>query len=302
MTAPIAAHAKVSATGAVATLGAKAAPDAVVRAEDVQDATKLARMLEGLLSGVAALKARWAPRKLDYEDVTVGSAGALTRLAHGIAGRVRWSVVGWKTTATATTNVMFGSSLLWLQRGFSSAVTLASTAGNFTTGVRFRATSPTLVIGGRFLWKAATKTVKCTLWRDSDGVVLGSGTATCTDTGAYSVTFAAPVLLSGADLNVDLTIGIYDVSGGVFTNTGVDAVWQGYLPMTLPGLSLRTNQLFLAGDNRPTTTAGGGLNWIEPILAPAVPSLVENAATDANNLVLASYSPGTATIRVESAG
>lgn len=295
--------ARVEQDGKVKALDGKAEPDEVISEDDAKEPAKVAKLFVRILKDIAALKRRFVAKRVDFEDVVVGGDGTVTQLAHNFAGRVRWSVVGWQTSSAPTTDDQLCYATTWMMRALWGGLTLASTAGNFTVGARFRVSVVSVIVGARFLWKASTRTVKVTLWRDSDGAVLGFGTVACTDSGCYTVTFAAPVVISGADLNVDLTLGVYDLAGAVFTNTGADAVWQGYLPLTLPGFSLRTNQLFLAGDNRPTTTVGGGLNWVEPILAVGTPQLIEDTTkTDGNTLALASYATGKATIRVEAAG
>lgn len=40
-----------------------------------------------------------APDFIDFEDVSVGSGGALVRLPHKAGGRVRWYVVDWSPSA-----------------------------------------------------------------------------------------------------------------------------------------------------------------------------------------------------------
>jgi hypothetical protein len=86
----------VGSDGTVRQLDGRAEPEVVVQEADVQDATKLARMLAWLLREVATLRRRFYPRRIDFEDVvSTGSAGspATIRLEHGFGGRVRWWVV-----------------------------------------------------------------------------------------------------------------------------------------------------------------------------------------------------------------
>jgi hypothetical protein len=299
MTAPVAGSAKVSANGTLSALGIQPTPDEVVTPESAQDPAILAQILGRLLKKVADLNRQWSPRNVDYEDVAVGSVGTITRVQHALAGRVRWWVNGWKTSATPTTDNLLCLGTTWMMRGLWGAGTLATVAGNFTTGVRFQATSPCSIMGARFLWSAATKTVKATLWRDSDGAILGTGTVSVSNTGVYTVLFATPVV---PDLNADLTLGIYDQAGTNYTRTAADAIWDGYMPLTLPGMLLKTVKLFLAGDNRPTSTAAAEHYWVEPLLTPAVPQIVEDSSSTNDRLVLVSYAPGTATVRVEESG
>lgn len=285
-------------------LGPKQGPDVVVRPEDIQDTSKLAKILERLLSNVATLKALWYPRRIDFEDVDVGSDGAVVRLSHGFRDRVRWSVIGWRENASPITDIRLGTRLLWIQRAMWGAPTFNNGVVNATTGCRFQVTTACSIMGARFLWKAVARTVKATLWRDSDGAILGSGTVACVNSGVYTVAFDSPVALAGANLNVDLTVGIYDMSGTVYTASGLDAAFSGYLPLTLPGLVLKSIKLHsnATGDNRPTTSSAVELFWVEPVLTPATPQLIEDSTTTADVLALRSYVPGTATIRVEAAG
>lgn len=302
MSAPVAGSAKVTKEGIVRGLGTQPVPDEVVTADDAKDPAKLAQILGRVLKSVADLRRQWSPRNLDYEDVAAGAGGALVSLQHSLSQRMRWWVTGWKTTATPTTDVGLGSRLLWIQRALWGAVVITGGAANSTVGCRFQAKSPCSVMGARFIWAASTRTVKVTLWRDSDGAILGTGTAATVNPGVYAVTFAAPVTIAGADLNVNLTLGVYDLAGTAYAHTGLDANFASYLPLTLPGLSLVSVKLVSTGDARPTTNSVTELYWVEPILTPSWPALIEDASSTKDRLVLASYVPGTATIRAEEAG
>jgi hypothetical protein len=92
--------AKVDSDGLVTVLDGRAEPEDVVTEEDVKDTAKLARILARLLSSVAILRRRFAPRRIDFEDVTVSTAGASVSLQHGFPGRVRWYVCGWQSAAS----------------------------------------------------------------------------------------------------------------------------------------------------------------------------------------------------------
>lgn len=92
--------AKIATDGKATLLGPKPGPDTIVTPENVQNAPALARMIATLFRSVAQLRARWYPRRIDFEDIPVGSIGALVQpLEHGFKGRVRWWVVGWQTTS-----------------------------------------------------------------------------------------------------------------------------------------------------------------------------------------------------------
>lgn len=68
-----------------------ASPDAVVTEEDVKDPSKLARLVMSIAKDVAQLRRRFAPRRIDFEDVEVDNTGTtLYRFEHGFGGRVRW--------------------------------------------------------------------------------------------------------------------------------------------------------------------------------------------------------------------
>jgi len=100
-------------SGAVRQLDRPAEADARVTSEDVQDAEKLARMVQELRKSVTRLERAWAPRVMVYQDVTTtGSGGSpeTLRFAHQMGGRVWYSVVSSSGAAmrldqsTATTN------------------------------------------------------------------------------------------------------------------------------------------------------------------------------------------------------
>ena len=103
MAAPAQGCAKVSADGVVTQLDGKATASQSVTEDDVQLPAKLARMLGGLLADVAALRRRFQPRHVDFEDVAVLTTGASNpvQLRHGMGGRVRWWVVGWQCATNA---------------------------------------------------------------------------------------------------------------------------------------------------------------------------------------------------------
>ncbi len=119
--------AKVAVDGKVTTLGPRPSPNAVVTTEDVKDPTKLAALLGWIVGVLSTLMARWYPRRIDFEDVTVGGAGATVTLEHGFGGRVRWWVVDWidsggggtaytlnKSTASTTNTLVLTSFTLGL--------------------------------------------------------------------------------------------------------------------------------------------------------------------------------------------
>lgn len=80
--------------GTVRPLDARTAPDEVLTEQDVQDAPKLAKLLTRIRKDIATLGRRFAPRRIDYEDVEVSSSKAVM-LHHGFGGRVRYWLADW---------------------------------------------------------------------------------------------------------------------------------------------------------------------------------------------------------------
>ena len=81
----------------VTRLDGKAEPVDVVTEDDAKDAGKVARAIAKLQVDSAGLRRRFAPDRIDFEDVAVPATGATApvSLQHGLAGRVRWWVVDW---------------------------------------------------------------------------------------------------------------------------------------------------------------------------------------------------------------
>lgn len=91
--------------GATRQLDRAAEPATQITPEEVKDASRLARILMGILRDVAALKRRFKPRRLDFEDATFDGTGTTKyRFAHGFNGRVRF----WVTGCTSLTPVTVG--------------------------------------------------------------------------------------------------------------------------------------------------------------------------------------------------
>jgi len=88
--------ARIDSASKVTILDGKVAPNEVVTEADVQEPAKLTRLLTRLLRDVAELKRLFVPKRIDFEDVLVGSAAATTTLQHNMGGRVRWWVVDWQ--------------------------------------------------------------------------------------------------------------------------------------------------------------------------------------------------------------
>lgn len=290
--------------GTVRALDRPTAADAVLTEEDAKDPAKLARAVAKLQRDVARLVREAPQKRTDQVDVTVGGNGESVRIPHHYNGRVRWSVVGWRQTLSSVGDPIGNS--FWVARTLRGPGTLASIAGDYTVGSRFQVTSKTRISGARFPWVSSgnTRTVTATLWRDSDGATLASGTVSVNSSGVYLAPFTTPVDILGANLNTNLTIGVRD-GGFNYTKTGTDSVFTALLPFLFPGgISLQDLRLYSAGAARPTSNAATELYWCEPWISPAGPGLVEDTTTtgtDANVLALKSYVPGVATIRIERA-
>lgn len=83
----------VNALGDMRSLIAKREPRREVTEEQVKDAAQLARLLRDLTREVVELERRPCPRRIDFEDMALGSNGARLPLSHKFGGRVRWWVV-----------------------------------------------------------------------------------------------------------------------------------------------------------------------------------------------------------------
>ncbi len=79
-------------TGKSRQLDGRVAPDESITEADAADAGKLARLLKRILRDLASLKARFYPKRTDFEDCAVG-ASTTHRFPHGFNGRVRWWVI-----------------------------------------------------------------------------------------------------------------------------------------------------------------------------------------------------------------
>ena len=93
--------ADIESDGTVKQLDARAQPETVVTAEDVQDAERLARMVQVIVAHVRALERPWAPRRIAFKDVTCGTSGATITLHHGFGSAVRWWVVDWQISGAS---------------------------------------------------------------------------------------------------------------------------------------------------------------------------------------------------------
>jgi hypothetical protein len=110
-------------TGKSRQLDGRAAPEEIVTESDVSDASKLAKLLTRIVRDLAALRARFYPRRTDFEDVAVG-AGTTHRLPHNLGGRVRWWVVDQSGAAAITKNASTDANVLVLDSAVACRVTI----------------------------------------------------------------------------------------------------------------------------------------------------------------------------------
>jgi len=86
--------AAIESDGTVRPLDGKAAPDAIVTEDDVQEPSKLAKILTRVIREIAGLKRQFVRERIDFEDVEISSSKSVM-LAHGFGGRVRYSIGAW---------------------------------------------------------------------------------------------------------------------------------------------------------------------------------------------------------------
>lgn len=99
--------ARIESDGKVVVLDGAAEPDEVITEADVQDPAKLARYLSRSLKLIAELQRKHTPRRIDFENLSLGVSGAAIQLQHNFGGAVRWWVVD---------NVIIGPDTYILQR------------------------------------------------------------------------------------------------------------------------------------------------------------------------------------------
>lgn len=93
--------ARIDSAGKVWNLDGRVEPDENITELDVQDPAKLSKLLGRVLASQATLRRNFVPRRLDFEDVAVGTLAAAVPLQHGLNGRVRWWIVDWTSSGTA---------------------------------------------------------------------------------------------------------------------------------------------------------------------------------------------------------
>lgn len=86
--------------GNVRQLDRATAPEEQITPEDVTDSARLVRIVMRILKDLAAVKRRWAPHHLDFEDQVFDATGTKKfRLEHRLGGRVRYWIVDWSGSA-----------------------------------------------------------------------------------------------------------------------------------------------------------------------------------------------------------
>lgn len=91
----------VPAVGPLRTLDQPAEPDEQITPDQVEDTSRMARLLMRIVRDVARLRRRWAPRFIEFEGRVVDATGTTAyRFAHGFGNaRVRYWVVQWSGAA-----------------------------------------------------------------------------------------------------------------------------------------------------------------------------------------------------------
>jgi hypothetical protein len=78
-------------------------PEEIIKPEDAGDTTKLSQLLQRILKKLTELGRRWAPHRLDFEDLVVAGSDVspeTIRLTHMFDGPVRWWVVNTRSGGT----------------------------------------------------------------------------------------------------------------------------------------------------------------------------------------------------------
>lgn len=114
-------------TGKVTPLDGRAEADEVVTEDDVQEPAKLARLLCRILKTLAELRRRFAPRRIDFHDVTTPGSGGTISLQHNFGGRVVWWIIDYQIITTVTAPI--------LQRSVASSTDNTLVLLTHTTGL-----------------------------------------------------------------------------------------------------------------------------------------------------------------------
>lgn len=275
-----------------------------VAESDVTDAGRLTDILRRVVRRVGALEALAQPEATEFEvNVTSGTD---VRLYHGFGCPVRYSVVYWKqTSGSSSSSGTQPSNMQWsLAHRAMHNGNLASVAGAFTYGCRYRMKTVTPIVGVRFDWisAAGARTVRVAVWNDSTGALLTSKDISVpANTGVNEAIFDSPLTtdLTGVDILVTVSeqagaVGVYSTSSTYVANIECGRHF------TMKSALLYANSI----NTRPTLVTGGGHYPVEPILAePGATTSSSNLFTVSSltndQLVLTPSATGRAIIRVE---
>ena len=91
--------ARIDSSGRISKLDPKTQPDEQVTADDVNDSTKLARLLTKILASIASLVRRRDAQVVYFEDRAVTS-GTLVNFVHNMGARVYFTIVDWSSSSS----------------------------------------------------------------------------------------------------------------------------------------------------------------------------------------------------------
>jgi len=104
-------------------LDGRGASEETITEPDASDVSKLAKLLTRIVRELAALRARFYPRRTDFEDVDMG-AGVPRKFVHRFGARVRWWVVDTNNTAVIVKTTDTDADTLVLTSTFACRITL----------------------------------------------------------------------------------------------------------------------------------------------------------------------------------
>jgi len=155
-----------------------------------------------------------------------------------------------------------------VDRAINNSLSLTNLAGSFTTGIRFQVQNTLTITGVRFRYNAtANKTIKVSLWDNTQARIASGTVAVTTGTSVYSGYFDVPYTVTSSTQNKTLAVSIWQNDGGSY-NAGAADSNQASTPFKAgPFLwypfafsNYGTGDAFIA------STAGGEVyNYIEPI-------------------------------------
>lgn len=203
-------------------------------------------------------------------------AGVPCVVNHGMGEPVSFMAIRGDSVARAPVR----AHSLWVERVWQgpSVNTLNNPAGSFSMGNRFTMLANQIAIGIRFPGynAGASRTYRCKIWRDSDGVVVASGDVVLagSSTSILVAMFRTPVLLEAGKVYTSST---WDIAGGVYIKSATDALGP-LVPIRFDEVvTLNHLNLFSAGDARPATAATTESYWAEPVFSQG--ELIESIQT-----------------------